>query len=52
MYSLKKRTYEVLEVSNIGDKSSRAYDVLITTAVIVGLLPMTLKSENVYTRWI
>lgn len=52
MYSLKKRTYEVLEVSNIGDKSSRAYDVLITTAVIVGLLPMTLKSENVYTKWI
>ncbi|WP_024864438.1 potassium channel family protein [Butyrivibrio sp. FCS014] len=50
MYDVKKRIYEVIEVSNIGDKSSRAYDVMITTAVIVGLIPMTLKSENNYTR--
>lgn len=52
MYDVKKRIYEVIEVSNIGDKSSRAYDVMITTAVIVGLIPMTLKSENNYTRMI
>ena len=50
MYNKKKRIYEVIEVSNIGDLSSRAYDVMITVAVIVGLLPMTLKSENTYTK--
>jgi voltage-gated potassium channel len=50
MYDVKKRIYEVIEVSSVGDKSSRAYDVMITAAVIVGLLPMTLKGENVYTR--
>lgn len=50
MNNYKKRIYEVIEVSNIGDESSRAYDVVITTAVIVGLLPMTLKTENPYTR--
>ncbi len=50
MYNKKKRIYEVIEVSNIGDLSSRAYDVMITVAVIVGLLPMTLKNENTYTR--
>ena len=50
MYNIKKRIYEVIEVSNVGDKSSRAYDVMVTAAVIVGLLPMTLKGENTYTR--
>lgn len=50
MYNKKKRIYEVIEVSNIGDSSSRAYDVMITVAVIVGLLPMTLKGENTYTK--
>lgn len=52
MYDLKRRVYEVLEVSSVGDKSSRAYDVLLTTAIIVGMVPMTMKGENVYTRWI
>lgn len=50
MYNTKRRIYEVIEVSNVGDKSSRAYDVMITTAVIVGLLPMTLKGENTFTH--
>ena len=49
MYNRKKRIYEVIEVSNIGDDSSRAYDVMITVAVIVGLIPMTLKGESIYT---
>lgn len=52
MADRKKRIYEVIEVSNIGDDSSRAYDVMITVAVIVGLLPMTLKSESIFTRLI
>jgi voltage-gated potassium channel len=45
----KRRVYEVIEVSNVGDASSRAYDVLMTTAVIVGMIPLTLKSDNIYT---
>ncbi len=48
--AIKKRTYEVIEVSNIGDASSRAYDVLMTTTVIVGMIPLTLKRDNVYTN--
>ena len=50
--SFKKRIYEVIEVSNIGDASSRAYDVLMTTAVIVGMVPLTLKRDNSYTYMI
>jgi len=49
MENIKKRTYEVIEVSSIGDASSRAYDVLMTTTVIVGLVPLTLKTDNFYT---
>ncbi len=49
MDSRKRRIYEVIEVSSIGDASSRAYDVLMTTAVIVGMVPLTLKRDNVYT---
>jgi voltage-gated potassium channel len=50
MNDKKRRIFEVIEASNTGDESSRAYDVMIGTAVIVGLLPMTLKTENPYTR--
>jgi voltage-gated potassium channel len=49
MEAIKRRTYEVIEVSSIGDASSRAYDVLMTTTVIVGLVPLTLKTDNFYT---
>ncbi len=49
MESKKRRVYEVIEVSSIGDASSRAYDVLMTTAVIVGMIPLTLKKDNTYT---
>ncbi len=52
MFEIKKRLYEVLEVSGVGDKASRAYDVLMTMAVIVGLVPMTLKADNIFTHWI
>ena len=49
MYEFKKRVYEVIEVSHVGDNSSRAYDVLMTTAIIVGLVPLTLKGNSIYT---
>ncbi len=49
MYDFKRRIYEVLEVGSIDDISSRAYDRLMTTAIIVGLVPLTLKTNDVYT---
>ncbi|MBQ5426697.1 MAG: ion transporter [Pseudobutyrivibrio sp.] len=52
MYEFKRRIYEVLEVGSIGDISSQAYDRLMTIAIIVGLIPLTLKSASKYTIWI
>ena len=49
MYDFKRRVYEVIEASRVGDSSSKAYDVLMTTAVIVGMVPLTLKKDNTFT---
>lgn len=47
---LKKRIYEIVEASHGTDRASRSYDIMILIAVIVGLLPLTMRSENTYTR--
>ena len=47
-YDFKRRIYEVIEVSSLGDVSSRAYDKLMTVGIIVGLVPLTFKSNNIY----
>ena len=49
---LKRRIYEILEPSGTDDPASKAYDLLMTLAVVVGLIPMTLKHENVFVIWI
>ncbi len=52
MYDFKKRVYEVIEVSRMGDISSLAYDRLMTTAIIVGLVPLTVKTNTKLTIFI
>lgn len=47
---LKKRIYEIVEASHDGDKTSKAYDIMMLVAMIVGLIPLTIKGENQYTR--
>ncbi len=42
----KKRIYEIVEVGAKGDIASKAYDIMILTAVLVGLLPLTIKTSN------
>ncbi len=48
-YEMKRRIFEVLETSRKGDASSRAYDMLILVAIIVGMIPLTRKVDSVYT---
>ncbi|WP_026506673.1 ion transporter [Butyrivibrio sp. MC2013] len=47
--TLKKRIYEIVEVSHDGDKTSKAYDTMMLIAVVVGLMPLTIKGENPFT---
>lgn len=48
----KRRTYEIIEVSRDNDTASKAYDIMILVAVVVGLIPLTMKDENMYARYI
>lgn len=48
----KRRIYEILEVSKHGDITSKAYDYMILFSVAVGLVPLTIKGDNQYTRLI
>ncbi len=46
--SYKRRIYEIIEASHPDDKASRAYDILMYVAIIIGVLPLTLKHQNKY----
>lgn len=49
---LKRRIYEIIENSKEGDLPSKIYDTMILVAIIVGLVPLTMKVDNQYTRLI
>lgn len=46
----KKRIYEIVEASHENDYASKAYDIMIFVAVIVGLIPLCMKKESFYTK--
>ena len=46
----KRRLYEIIEASRDHDKASSAYDFMILTAVLVGMVPMTMKTGNIHTK--
>lgn len=48
--NFKKRIYEIVEASKDQDTASLAYDIMILVAVVVGLIPLTMKTENIYTK--
>ena len=50
--SIKRRIFEIIEASRDQDIASHAYDVMIFFAIVVGLVPLTMKGENTYTHWI
>ncbi len=47
---IKKRIFEIIEASNKSDMAGKAYDIMILIAVIIGLIPLTLKESNPYTN--
>ena len=48
----KRRIYEIVEVSKDNDSASKAYDTMILVSVVVGLIPLTMKNENAYAKYI
>ncbi len=47
--ALKKRIFEIIEVSRENDMASRSYDIMINTAIIVGLIPLMMKKGDQFT---
>ncbi|SFQ45844.1 voltage-gated potassium channel [Lachnospiraceae bacterium XBB1006] len=49
---IKRRIFEIIEVSGEGDRVSKAYDTMMLVAVVVGMVPLVFKGENRYTGYI
>lgn len=46
----KRRIFEIIEASKENDFASKAYDTMMFLAVFVGMIPLCMKTENVYAR--
>ncbi len=43
---MRKRLYEIIEISKDNDKISTAYDILMLLAIIISIVPLAFKSTN------
>ncbi len=48
--NFKRRIYEIVEVSKENDIASKAYDSMVLVAIVVGLIPLTMKNESPYAK--
>ncbi|MCR5691315.1 MAG: ion transporter [Eubacterium sp.] len=48
----KRRIYEIVEVGDKNDYASRAYDLMILTGVIIGMIPLMMKSTNIFVQMV
>lgn len=45
---MRKRLYEIIEVSQVNDVVSRAYDILMMCAIIISIVPLAFKNSQPY----
>lgn len=43
---MRKRIYEIIEVSKDNDKVSMAYDILMMVAIVISIIPLAFKTTN------
>ncbi|MDO4292145.1 MAG: hypothetical protein Q4C65_02830 [Eubacteriales bacterium] len=43
---MRKRLFEVIELSDGNDKPSRLYDVVMMCAIVISLIPLAFKETN------
>ena len=48
---MRKRIYEILEVSENGDRLSHAYDIFMIVTIFVSLMPLTVKDAVLFWIW-
>lgn len=49
---MRKRIYEIIEVSKDNDKVSMAYDILMMIAIVISIVPLAFKETNVAFHYI
>lgn len=47
---MRKRIYELIEISQEGDRLSAAYDYLMMVAIVASLVPLVFKETNTALR--
>ena len=48
----KRRLFDIIEVQKEKDAASHAYDLMIIVTIIVGMIPLMFKEENIFTTLI
>lgn len=49
---MRKRIYEIIEVSNEGDRLSMAYDILMMCTIVISILPLAFKNSNPFFHFV
>ena len=49
---MRKRIYEIIEVSNDNDRLSMAYDILMMCTIVISILPLAFKHTNTFFHYV
>lgn len=50
---MRRRIYEIIEVSEDGDSLSKVYDIFMMMCIIASLVPLAFKEQNgVFMLWL
>lgn len=49
---MRKRIYEIIELSDGHDKLSEIYDTFMLVLIVFSLIPLAFKSESIFLQWI
>lgn len=49
---MRRRLYEIIEVSKDNDKASMAYDILMMCAIVISIVPLAFKESNTLFRYV
>lgn len=48
---MRKRIYEIIEVSHENDKASKVYDITMLCLIIISIVPLAFKETNIVFQW-
>lgn len=49
---MRKKIYEIIEPSGDGGKLSRVYDFIMMATIVISIIPLAFKTDNLFFQWI